>query len=324
MRIKGYYNGKKRSFVKTEYKRGLSWYQVVSLLAGVVLLSFVGIYGFDYFFQSPEEAALEEENEALRMQLEVANKAIGEFAMELETLVENDQDLFRVLLGADPIPEDVRRVGVGGTDPYQKFDRFSVSTAELLRTTFEMLDKVDRQVNLQNASYRELQNLARRRKDRLDQTPAIRPIANGKVASHFGERLHPILGYWRLHEGVDFPAPVGTPVHATADGTVQSIVRSRKQLGNYIVIKHPASELRTLYAHLSGFAPTLRRGQKITRGEVIGYSGNTGFSTAPHLHYEVQTIDGEPIDPLPYLFPDITPQEFLKQTTRERGTHSLD
>jgi murein DD-endopeptidase MepM/ murein hydrolase activator NlpD len=213
-----------------------------------------------------------------------------------------------------PISNDVRQVGVGGADPYTQFEDMEAETRSLLKNTAEKLDKLERQMRLQKSSYRELYRVAQERQERLRQLPAIRP-ANGRIISGFGMRRHPILKVRKMHEGIDFLLRTGTPVMATAEGTVAR-AEEDPSYGNVIEIEHPESEYMTRYAHLSEIPDDIYRGAPVQRGDTIGYSGNTGLSTGPHLHYEVHALDGEALDPMHFLMPDMSPESYRKLERR--------
>lgn len=169
-------------------------------------------------------------------------------------------------------------------------------------------------MSLQKSSYQELFDVAKQRQDRLRQLPAIRP-ANGRIVSNYGMRKHPILKVRKMHEGIDFLLRRGTPVMATAQGTVQRAEES-PSFGKVIEIQHPESEYMTRYAHLSEIPDDIYRGAPVQRGDTIGYSGNSGLSTGPHLHYEVHRLDGPALNPMDFLVPDMSPESYRELERR--------
>lgn len=259
--------------------------------------------------RTPTEQALHSENEVLQDQLERASGQLEVLSEEVDELANRDEELYRTLLQVEPISDDIRQVGVGGSDQYGSFDRFEEDTATLLRETEALLDKMERQVGLQSASYRELVRYAEQREDRLSQLPVLRPV-NGHIVSGYGYRTDPILGVRRMHGGIDFVARVGTPVVAPADGVVLESTYS-SSYGNYIDLRHPETGYITRYAHLSEAEDGIRPGTQVKRGELIAYTGNSGRSTGPHLHYEVRTEDEDPINPTDFLLPDMTPHAYI-------------
>ena len=303
------YDAESCAFVEARHQRKrVVWLSSAGGLVAV-LLAFLMAHVLDQTSSTPEEMALIEENEALQAQLDQTDTRIRDYAQRLEVLAKTDQELYRLVLQAEAIPQDVRQVGVGGVDPYEEFDRFSTSTAQLLRRTSEQLDKLERQISLQNSSYRELSVLAESRRKALAQQPAILP-ATGRVTSSFGMRRHPIYGSPRHHAGVDIPTSVGSPVYATGDGVIELVKNSPSGYGRHIVIAHPEAGYKTLYAHLSSIPSVIRPGRAVSRGERIGLSGNTGLSAAPHVHYEVQDMAGNRINPIRFFAPSMTPQQF--------------
>lgn len=163
---------------------------------------------------------------------------------------------------------------------------------------------------MQSRSFDELISLASEKEEMLRSIPAIMPISNKdltRTASGWGYRIHPIYKIRRFHYGMDFTAPTGTEVYSTGDGTIAGIKSSKRGLGNHIIIDHGFG-YQTVYAHLDRFNK-LRVGQKVKRGDVIGFVGSTGLSTAPHLHYEVH-LNGKKVDPVNYYFNDLSPEEY--------------
>lgn len=277
--------------------------------------------------RTPTEYALQSENEALHSQLERASGQLEVLADEIDELASRDEELYRTLLQVEPISDDVRQVGVGGTDQYREFDRFEGNTASLLRETEALLDKMERQVGLQSASYRELVRYAEQHEDRLAQLPVLRPV-NARIVSNYGYRTDPILGVRRMHGGIDFVTRMGTPVVAPADGIVLESTYS-SSYGNYVDLRHPETGYITRFAHLSEAAEGIRPGTQVKRGELIAYTGNSGRSTGPHLHYEVRTEEDETLNPLNFFVPDMTPRAYITlaaQTDQEDlyDPHSAD
>ncbi len=318
-----YYDHESCSFVELKGRKRRLRLHVAAIVAVGVLVGSLLTWGMDRMVQTPEELALRSENQALQRQLAQVSRRMETVSAELAQLSETDQDLYRTLLETDPIPSDIRQAGVGGTDPYAEFDRFSASAASLLRSSSRQLDRLERQLGLQRDSYRELTRLAGEHAERLDQLPAILP-ADGRVVSGFGMRNHPILGIRRMHEGIDIHVPRGTPVVSSADGIVLEINRGNG-FGNYVKIQHPASGYVTLYAHLTKAADGLKQGQRVKRGQLIAYSGNSGLSKAPHLHYEVLDGQGRSLNPIHFFAPSMTPAEYQKLLAEsEASTTSFD
>lgn len=270
-----------------------------------------------YSISTPEEHSLRAENRGLTRQLDQAKQDLDRLSSQIAVLAKRDQRLYRRFLRVDPIPKGVRQVGVGGRDPYGRFRSGSKSASPLRRRVGQKLNKLERQVRLQKASYRQLAKTTARRGRRLEQVPAIRP-AKGPIVSGYGMRNHPVLDRPKKHDGVDFPLRPGTPVVATGSGTVDHATYSANY-GRFVYIRHPESGHRTLYAHLSDIHQRINAGEDVARGDTIGYSGETGRTTGPHLHYEVQTLDGKALDPIQFLIPDVTPRAYHALKDRVQG-----
>lgn len=318
-----YYDHDSCTFVEVRPKRSRMYLQGSALLVVAFLLASALAWGVDEFTQTPQELALMAENDVLYRELTQISERMDSYSQRLEELSESDHELYRTIFQVEPISEDVRQVGVGGVDTYEEFGRFSNPTAIMLRATSEKLDKLERQINLQNTSYRELAKLADEREAQLRQMPAIMP-ANGPLVSGYGMRRHPILRVRKMHGGIDVLVDTGSMVVATGDGVVKKAEFSATY-GHHVVVNHPSVGYSTLYAHLSKIPDGIRPGRKVTRGEAIGISGSTGRSTGPHVHYEVRDAEGRTINPIFFFAPSMTPQEYRKLVEEtERSTVSLD
>ena len=291
----------------------------VFLLAVAVLSTIVLSTSF-------RDRQLAAENQTLREHFSGYQQEVSNLSDQLSDISDQDKELYRVILGADPIPEDISRVGVGGTDSYSRFDGLSESAAELLRKNAEKLDELERRIKLQSASFEYLKGTADSRPEIWEQTPSIMPTTVGRISSFQGLRLHPILRYKRQHNGVDIVVPKNTPIYATASGVVEGIGYEARGYGHYIVLSHPKAGYKTLYAHLNS-EPRIPRGAKVVRGEQIGLSGNSGLSAAPHLHYEVRDKNGSPLRPRDFFMLGMSPQDYqqlLEEYSRVSHLPSLD
>jgi murein DD-endopeptidase MepM/ murein hydrolase activator NlpD len=236
------------------------------------------------------------------------NKEINNVGDMLSVLQDRDDNIYRVIFEASPIPMEIRKSGTGGTEKYKALLEEKLSREDLIIGTLQKIDQLKKEMYIQTKSYDELVALSKRKAEMVSAIPAIQPIANQdlrRFASGFGYRTHPILKVSRMHTGCDFSAPTGTPVFATGDGKVITAKRS-SGYGNEIEIDHGFGYI-TKYAHLSSF--DVREGQKVKRGQQIGKVGNTGLSVAPHLHYEVMHNKNK-VNPVNYFFNDLTPEEY--------------
>ena len=320
-----YYDHDACTFVEVAPSRKGWWLKAGAVACLSLVLSAVGVGVLSSVAMSPVEVAQEEEIHALQDQLASAHTQLTSFTAELEELAATDREIYRTVLNAEPISEDEFQMGVGGTDD-GRFARFSAPTAELLEETSETFDRLERQLALQSRSYAEIRSLASDRDAVLRQQPAILPLRDARLTSGYGMRYHPILRVSRMHAGVDFPTPAGTPLYATGDGRV-SFVGTRGGYGTVVEVEHPLAGKMTRYAHLTRAADGIRPGAQVRRGQTIAYSGNTGLSTAPHLHYEVRKLDAvqTPTNPVATFVPDVTPAQYRELLAAARSqTISFD
>jgi murein DD-endopeptidase MepM/ murein hydrolase activator NlpD len=275
------------------------------VLAGMVFSVIVLSIGYT-FFDSPKEKVLLREIDQYRVNYQMLNDRLDILASVLEDLQMRDDQIYRVIFEAEPLPKAQREAAFGGADRYEKFDGYDNSV--LIASTARRIDQLARQLYVQSISFDQVFGMAKDKVEMLASIPAIMPVESGsqRLVSGFGMRMHPIYKTLRMHTGVDFTAPTGTPIYATGNGKVVSVERSREGYGMMIVVDHGYG-YETLYSHLSRF--NVRQGQTVKRGEVIGFVGSTGVSSAPHLHYEV-IKNGKKVNPVNYFFNDLSPQEF--------------
>jgi len=279
-----------------------STYTVAILFASVIVLSLFGL-----FFDLPSEKVLKRENNQLLNKYEILNKQLSEVENVLSEIQDRDDNIYRVIFEANPIPEAIRKAGFGGINMYKELEGYENS--DIVINTSKKLDVIRRQLYIQTKSYEEVMEMAGRKGEMWASIPAIQPIADkdvGRFASGFGYRIHPIYKTKKMHSGVDLAAPLGTKVHATGNGIVILANLSRGGYGKRILIDHGYG-YKTLYGHLSKIL--VKSGQKVKRGDLIGEVGSTGRSTAPHLHYEVRK-NNKAQDPINFYFNDLTPEEY--------------
>ncbi len=308
-KIKYYYD---TETCKYERVRTSRWDVFLNVLGFVVLVLVAGIclvIVFDTYFESPKAAKLKRENEELHFYYDMLGKEMERANQMLNSLQERDNNVYRTIFEAEPIPSSVRSAGVGGVDRYKELLEDGLESEELIANTFQRIDQLDRQLYIQTKSYDDLLALATDKSDMLASLPAIQPVSNKelrRLASGFGMRVHPIYKVKMMHPGIDFSAPQGTPVYATGAGKVAIVKTSLSGYGKQVIIDHGFG-YRTRYAHLQDFS--VKQGQQVERGQSIGVVGNTGTSTAPHLHYEV-FHDEERVNPIYYFYQDITAEEY--------------
>ena len=236
-------------------------------------------------------------------QYKILSKRIDDAMLVLQDIQQRDDNLYRVMLEAEPISSDVRNAGYGGTNRYDEL--LKMDNSELLVETTQKIDLLEKQLYLQIKSFDEIVALDKDSKTRLSHIPQIQPIKNEdlkRTASGYGYRIDPVYNVKTFHKGMDFSCDKKTPIYATADGVVEN-AKWMSGYGYTVVIDHGYG-YKTLYAHLLDKNFLVKKGQKVVRGEQIALSGNSGKSTGPHLHYEV-IYKGSHVNPINYYFDDL-------------------
>jgi len=270
----------------------------------IIALVFFVKYTIDFvidFSRNSEISQLREENAVLHSQIQQFQEKLLNMRKRLTELEQID-DRLRTMLNLPVLTEDVRKVGVGGTEEIDVSANIGVNKSSVNQTLMEdigLLEKLEREIKLERQSYQKLLTIVERREDSLRFLPVLRPVPNSRITDGFGNRLHPILKKIRFHKGVDLAAPAGTPIIAPADGYVTFAGRNGG-FGKFVQINHKYG-FETYYGHLHKIY--VRPGQFVKRGDKIGEVGNTGLSTNPHLHYEVH-YKGKAINPINYFLPD--------------------
>ncbi len=292
------------------------------MLASGLFFSAV-VVGLAYtFFESPKEKILQRELEQVKLQYSILHDRVNQLEMVAQDLEERDDDIYRVIFEAEPVSDNLRRGGMGGVDRYARLEGYKNS--DLLIETTKKVDNLAHRLYVQSKSFDEVFNMAKNKEKMLAALPAIQPVSNKnlkRISSYYGYRTDPFYKVRKFHEGIDFSAPLGTPIYAPGDGEVKQVKNSHRGYGNRLVIDHGFS-YETVYAHMKSFG--VKKGDEIKRGQIIGYVGNTGKSTAPHLHYEVRK-NGRAVNPIYYFFNDITPEQFEKMIElSKRPSQSMD
>ncbi len=275
------------------------------LTSGALAVAFVVIAY--RFFGSPKERVQQRELEYMKLQYEILTDRLVKMEKVMSDLQERDDNIYRVIFEAEPIPLSVRKAGYGGADRYENLKGYQNSST--VADVAKKLDRIASQLVVQSKSYDEVFDLAKRKNEMLTSIPAIRPVKDKdfrRISSYFGYRTDPFYKVKKLHEGVDFSTPAGTDVFATGDGVVETVEKSYYGYGNTVIINHGFG-YKTVYSHLSAFK--VKQGEKIKRGQLIAKTGNTGKSTSPHLHYEVRK-NNVPINPIHFFFNDLTPEDY--------------
>lgn len=306
-KVKYYYDTKTLSYKKIERSRSQMLKRVFFFLTSSTLIATGLVFLFFTLFDSPKEKELKREISNLLVQYELLEDQVTESFHIIDELQERDDNIYRVIFEAEPIDASIRKAGFGGVNRYKKYEGFEHSA--LISDLKQKVDKLSKAIYVQSKSFDEVLEMVKNKEDMLSHIPAIQPVANKnlkRMASGYGHRIHPIYKTKKMHWGMDFSAPKGVEVYATGDGKIEKVRRSRRGYGNQVMINHGYG-YKTFYAHLDKYI--VKRGQYIKRGDLIGYVGNSGTSTAPHLHYEV-IKDGRKVNPVNYYFNDLTPEEY--------------
>jgi len=306
-RTKYKFNPDSLSFDRVRLGVRAIFFRLLAYLTGSLIVAVAYWVIFASFFDSPKEKALEREVQQLTIQYDLIKREMSNIENVLDDLQKTDDNLYRTIFEAEPIPVTLREGGVGGVNRYKSLEGYSNS--DLVIETTSRLDKIRKKVYIQSKSFDDLIELALRKEDMLRSVPAILPISNKdltRTASGFGLRIHPIYKIIKFHYGMDFTAPAGTDIYATGNAVVAGVKSSKRGLGNHIILDHGFG-YTSIYAHLSNF--NVRAGQKVQRGDIIGFVGNTGTSVANHLHYEIK-LNGTNVDPVNYYFEDLSPEEY--------------
>ena len=297
-----------KTLVLEEVEYGIGYWLRQSglyIISGIIL-GIVFLFLFLTFFPSPREKQLQREKEALQAQLSTLSQQVDQMQLVMTDLQQRDDNLYRVLFGAEPIPLSIRQGTQRKISYYEDIAR--MTNNQLSADLTLKVDVLEKELYVQSKSYDEIIEMAKNQEIRMENIPAIQPVLNKdltRVASGYGMRIDPVYHVRKFHQGMDFTAPTGTEVFATGNAKVK-FSGWKQGYGNTIILDHGFG-YETVYAHL--YKSLVRKGQKVRRSDIIGLVGNTGKSTGPHLHYEVRLND-HPVDPRNYYFYDLSPEEY--------------
>jgi murein DD-endopeptidase MepM/ murein hydrolase activator NlpD len=323
-RGKYHFNYDTLSFVKIQVSfKEIFYTRILPHLTGALFLGIILFIVATYFFDSPFLKKLKTLNSEYILKYEILNKRIEHASNVLSEMQQRDDNVYRLIFEASVVPSTIRKAGFGGSDKYSYLNGFENS--KLLIETARNLDIISKQIVVQSKSYDEVIEMVKDKEKMVASIPAIQPIAIKdleRFGSAFGYRMHPILHYVRMHEGVDLIANTGTKVYATGNGIVTRTEIMGSGFGKNIRISHGYGYM-TIYAHLSKIL--VRSGQRVKRGDLIGLVGSTGLSTSPHLHYEVR-INNAPVNPLNFYYNDLTDEEYQKmlESSSKSETHIFE
>jgi len=323
-KIKYHFDSETLSYVPVESSRTVKISRLLIffissfLFGGIILFVLLNTS----IVNTPQELLLKREVENYKLQFELINRRIVQMESVLNNIEDRDNNIYRVYFEASPIPEEQRKAGFGGVNRYKDLEGFDNSN--LIINTTKKIDILTKQLVIQSKSLDEIQSLAEEKENLLASIPSIQPIQNKdlkRMASGYGWRIDPFTKKRRRHFGMDFSAVRGTPVYATGNGIIKRVDNRAAGFGKHIRIDHGFGYV-SIYAHLDKY--NVKRGQKVKRGQIIGFVGNTGRSVAPHLHYEI-VKDGKKINPINFYYGNLSPDEFnilVQQASQEN--ESLD
>lgn len=316
-KVKYYYDPETLSYKPIEItnKKRISNVVLFILASFVFGLSSLLILLNSDWINTPAEISQKRALENYELQFEILSKKLNQIEAVVENIEERDNNIYRVYFEASPIPEEQRRAGFGGVNRYKNLEGYDNS--DLIINTTKRLDVLSKQTVVQSRSLDEIERLAENKAELIEAIPSIQPIKNQdltRMASGYGYRTDPFTKKRRFHYGMDFSARKGTPIYATGNGIVKRADNRSSGYGKHIRIDHGFGYI-SLYAHLSKY--NVRRGQRVKRGDIIGYVGNTGRSVGPHLHYEIFK-DKKKINPLNFYYGNLSQKEFDALLTQSR------
>ncbi|MDA0178452.1 M23 family metallopeptidase [Mesoflavibacter profundi] len=312
-KVKYYYDSETLSYKKIERKKRRTIKYITLFLIASALFGFLFVSIAGHYIESPKEKALKRELTNLEFQYDLLNKKMSQAETVLANIEERDNTIYRLYFEANPIPEEQRKAGFGGVNRYKKLEGFDNS--ELIINSNKRIDKLLKRIVVQSKSLDEIAVLAEEKEKLLASIPAIQPVNNKdltRMASGYGMRSDPFTKQRKMHWGMDFTAPRGTPIYAAGDGVVVRADSNSSGYGKHIRIDHGYGYV-SLYAHLYKY--NVKKNQKVKRGDLIGFVGSTGRSEAPHLHYEIFK-DDQRINPINFYYGSLTPEEFSKLLER--------
>jgi murein DD-endopeptidase MepM/ murein hydrolase activator NlpD len=306
-KIKYYYNTNSLRYEKLETPLRVKLLRVLGFLSAAIVTAIIIVSIAYRYFPSANEKRLQQQNEALKENYLVLDEKAKKLQQRMIDLEERDNEVYRTIFESKPIPDSARLIELEQQKEMKLV--MSLNRFELENSIVSTLKNLEKRMNFQDRSYNQINEFIKNKELLLSSTPAIQPVSNTdlkRVASGFGYRIDPIYKTPRFHAGLDFTAPQGTPIYATANGVAKIAGNKGNGYGNHVVINHGYG-YETLYGHM--FRVNVKQGQKVSRGEVIGYVGSTGKSTGPHCHYEVHK-NGQRIDPVYFFYNDLTPEQF--------------
>lgn len=321
-KVKYYYDSDTLSYQKILVKKRDTLKKLLLTVLAAFIFMILGFVVFTPVFESPKEKEIKRELEFVKLNEELHSKKIVQLEKILKEIQDRDNNIYRLYFEVNPIPEEQRKAGFGGVNRYKALEGFENS--EMVIDVTKNMDILSKQLYVQSKSLDEIVKLAENKEALLAAMPAIQPVKNEdltRMASGYGWRSDPFTKARKRHWGMDFTAPTGTPIYATGDGVVIRADQNSSGYGKHIRIDHGFGYI-TLYAHMSKY--NVKKRQKVKRGDLIGFVGNTGRSQAPHLHYEI-IKNGTKINPINFYYGNLSPEEFeAMQKAAQIEGQSLD
>ena len=321
-KVKYYYDSDTLSYQKIRVRKRDKFKRLMLTIVAAFIFMILGFVVFTPVFESPKEKELKRELEFVKLNEELHSKKLAQISQVLDGIQERDNNIYRLYFEVNPIPEEQRKAGFGGVNRYKALEGFDNS--EMVMDVTKNMDILSKQLYVQSKSLDEIVKLAESKEELLAAIPAIQPVKKQdltRMASGYGWRSDPFTKARKKHYGMDFTAPRGTPIYASGNGKVIRADQGSLGYGKHIRIDHGFGYI-SLYAHMSKY--NVRKGQKVKRGDLIGFVGNTGRSQAPHLHYEVHK-NGKKINPINFYYGNLSPEEFaaMQKAAQVEG-QSLD
>ena len=306
-KIKYYYNTNTLRYEKLETPLRVKLLRVLGFLSASIVTAIIIVSIAYRLFPSTKEKMLMQQNEGLLQNYLALDEQTRKLQKQLGELEKRDNEVYRAIFEANPIPDSARARELEQQKEIQLVQ--GMSQFDLESSILQTLNNLNRRMTTQDRSYMQIGQFIKNKEELLACTPAIQPLSNKdlkRIASGFGHRIDPVYKTIKFHAGLDFTAPQGTPIYASANGVVRVAAHLGTGYGNHVVINHGYG-YETLYGHM--FKIKAKSGQRVKRGEIIGYVGSTGKSTGPHCHYEVHK-NGRPLDPVYFFYNDLTPEQF--------------
>ncbi len=306
-KIKYYYNTNSLRYEKLETPLRVTLLRILGFISAAIVTAIILVSIAYRYFPSANEKLLRQENYMLSQQFEVLDEKTRKLQQQMTDLEKRDNEVYRTIFEANPVPDSVRLKEMEKQKEIKLV--MSMNSNELENSITSSINNLILRMAYQEKSFNEITGFIKNKEELLAATPAIQPVSNSdlkRVASGFGYRIDPVYKTVKYHAGLDFSAPQGTPIYATANGVVRIAGNSGNGFGNHVVVNHGYG-YETLYGHM--FRVKVKNGMRVKRGEIIGWVGNTGKSTGPHCHYEVHK-NGRPLDPVYFFYNDLTPEQF--------------